>query len=158
MRMLKTYSIKQSEIQKDWILIDAKNLVLGRLAVIIAKMLRGKHKPTFTPHMDCGDHIVVINADKMVLTGNKLSKDGKIYYRHTGFPGGIKSITAQKAMDGDKSTFVLRKAVERMISRNKLGRQQMKHLYLYSNEEHKHEAQKPTVLDVASLNSKNFKN
>ena len=156
--MFKTYSMKQAEVQKSWILIDAKNLVLGRLAVVIAKMLRGKHKPTFTPHMDCGDHIVVINADKMALTGNKLSKDGKIYYKHTGYPGGIRSITAEKAMDGGKSTFVLNKAVERMISRNKLGRQQMKHLYIYPGEEHKHEAQKPALLDVASLNSKNTKN
>lgn len=156
--MLKTYSMKQSEVQKDWVLIDAKNLVLGRLASIIAKMLRGKHKPEFTPHMDCGDHIIVINADKMVLTGNKLDKDGKIYYKHTGYPGGIKSITAEKAMDSGRSVFVLNKAVERMISRNKLGRQQMKHLYIYPTEEHKHEAQKPVVLDVAALNSKNSRN
>jgi large subunit ribosomal protein L13 len=156
--MLKTYSMKLSEVQKDWILIDAKNLVLGRLAAVVSTMLRGKHKPTFTPHMDCGDHIVVINTDQIALTGNKLSKDGKIYYKHTGYPGGIKSITAEKAMDGGKSTFVLNKAVERMISRNKLGRQQMKHLYIYPTAEHKHEAQKPAVLDVAALNSKNSRN
>jgi len=156
--MFKTYSSKLKEIQKNWILIDAKDLVLGRVAVIISQMLRGKHKPSYTPHMDCGDHIIVVNSAKMVLTGNKLEKDGKIYYKHTGFPGGIKSITAEKAMDGGKSEFVLKKAVERMISRNCLGRQQMKHLYIYPGEEHKHEAQKPALLDVVALNSKNSRN
>lgn len=153
--MFKTYSTKQKEIEKNWYIIDASDLVVGRLASVIAKMLRGKHKPSFTPHMDCGDHIIVTNTDKMALTGNKLDKDGKIYYRHTGHPGGIKSITAQKAMNEGKSEFVLKKAVERMISRNKLGRQQMTHLYIYPGSEHKHEAQKPAALDVASMNRKN---
>ena len=156
--MFKTYSIKLGEIEKNWVLIDARGLVLGRLAVVIATTLRGKHKPSFTPHMDCGDHVIVINTSKMVLTGNKLDKDGKIYYRHTGHPGGIKNITAVQAMESGRSEFVLTKAVERMISRNKLGRQQMKHLYVYSGAEHKHEAQMPALLDVASLNSKNFRN
>jgi large subunit ribosomal protein L13 len=153
--MFKTYSIKEKEVQKDWFIVDASDLVLGRLASIIAKRLRGKHKPSFTPHMDCGDHIIVTNTDKMALTGNKLNKDGKIYYRHTGYPGGIKSITAQKAMNEGKSEFVLKKAVERMISRNKMGRKQMTHLYIYPGLEHKHEAQKPATLDVAGMNRKN---
>jgi len=155
--MFKTYSIKLSEIDKKWILIDATGLVLGRLAVIIANTLRGKNKVAFTPHMDCGDHVIVVNTDKMELTGNKLKKDGKIYYRHTGYPGGIKNISAGQAMVSGKSEFVLTKAVERMISRNCLGRQQMKHLHVYGGSSHNHEAQQPIALDVAAMNRKNFR-
>jgi large subunit ribosomal protein L13 len=155
--MFKTYSIKLKEIEKKWILIDATNLVVGRLAVVIANTLRGKNKVTFTPHMDCGDHVIVINTDKMILTGNKLTKEGKIYYRHTGHPGGIKEISAAQAMAYGKSDFVLTKAVERMISRSKLGRAQMKHLYVYKDADHKHAAQNPGFLDVAALNSKNVR-
>lgn len=157
--MFKTYSIKQSEIQKNWVLIDATNLVVGRLASIIANLLRGKHKPTFTPHIDQGDHVVVINASKMKLTGNKAeARKGKIYYRHTGHPGGIKQVTAGRMMEDGKPEFVLNKAVERMISRTALGRHQMTHLYIYAGAEHKQQAQSPEILDVASLNRKNVRN
>ena len=157
--MFKTYSITQSEIQRKWLLIDAKNLVVGRLAAVIAKILRGKHKPEFTPHMDCGDNIIVINARHAKLTANKEDrKDGKIYYRHTGHPGGIKQITAGQLLEGATPELVLKKAVQRMISRNKLGRQQMTHLYLYPDDQHKHEAQNPEILDVAALNRKNIRN
>jgi large subunit ribosomal protein L13 len=154
--MFKTYSITQGEIQRKWLLIDARNLVIGRLASVIATILRGKHKAEFTPHMDCGDNIVVINAKHAKLTGNKENhKDGKTYYWHTGYPGGIKQVTAGQLLKGAKPELVLKKAVQRMISRNKLGRQQMTHLYLYPEAEHKHEAQQPEVLDVAALNRKN---
>ncbi len=156
--MFKTYSMKQSEINRKWLLIDAKNLVVGRLASIIAKTLRGKHKAEFTPHMDCGDNVVVINAQHAVLTGNKQNhKDGKIYYRHTGYPGGIKQVTAGQMFNSGKPEFVLKKAVQRMISRNKLGRKQMKHLYVYPGATHDHEAQKPELMDVAAMNKKNIR-
>ena len=150
---MKTYSMKASEIEKQWYLIDAKDLVLGRLASIIAMRLRGKHKPTFTPHMDCGDHVVVVNADAVVLTGKK-RKDKKFYW-HTGHPGGIKERTMGQILDGSHPERVLHKAVERMITRNNLGRQQMKHLKVYAGPSHPHEAQKPEILDVAALNPKN---
>ncbi len=150
---MKTYSPKASEIQKDWILINAEGLVVGRLASIIAKRLRGKHKPTFAPHMDCGDNVVVINAEKVRLTGNK--RTDKTYYRHTGHPGGIKSITAEKVLAGAHPERVLMKAVERMMPGGPLTRQQMTNLRIFAGGEHSHEAQKPTVLDVKSMNSKN---
>ncbi len=153
---MKTYSARPSEIEKQWFLIDANNLVLGRLASIIASRLRGKHKPTFTPHMDCGDNIVVINAEKVHLSGNKAdSKDGKIYYRHTNHPGGIKEVTAGKLLSGDFPERVLKKAVERMISRNNLGRKQMTNLYIYKGNNHPHIGQQPKTLDVAAMNLKN---
>jgi len=150
---MKTYSAKASEIDKDWILIDAEGLVVGRLASIIATRLRGKHKPTYTPHMDDGDHVIVINADKVRLTGNK--RAAKTYYRHTGHPGGIKSITADKVLDGRFPERVMEKAVERMLPDGPLARQQMKNLRVYAGAEHPHEAQKPAVLDVKSMNPKN---
>ncbi|RYE14210.1 MAG: 50S ribosomal protein L13 [Sphingobacteriaceae bacterium] len=153
---MRTYSAKPSEIKKDWHLIDANGLVLGRLASIVAKMLRGKHKPTFTPHMDCGDNIIIINAEKVKLTGNKADpKDGKIYYHHTGHPGGIKQVTAGKLLQGRFPDRVIYKAVERMITRNPLGRQQMTHLYVYKGGDHKHSAQQPKILDIAIMNPKN---
>lgn len=148
-----TRSIKPAEVEKKWHLIDAEGLVVGRLAVVIANHLRGKHKPSYTPHVDCGDHVVVINADKVRLTGNKLK--GKIYYKHTGYAGGIKSITAAKVLEGRFPERVLEKAVERMIPRGPLGRQQMRNLRLYAGTEHPHAAQNPNVLDVASMNRKN---
>lgn len=152
---MKTFSIKQSEIQKDWHLIDASGLVVGRLASIIANRLRGKHKPEFTPHMDCGDHIVVINAEKVVFTGNK--RTDKVFYWHTGHPGGIKERTMDKILDGAHPERVLIKAVERMITRGPLGRRQMGNLYVYGGASHPHEAQQPQFLDVASMNRKNKK-
>ena len=150
---MQTYSPKASEIEKKWLLIDAEGLVVGRLASIIAARLRGKHKPSFTPHMDCGDNIIVINAEKIVLTGNKL-KDKK-YYWHTGFPGGIKERTPEKYLSGRTPTRVVEKAVQRMLPRGPLGRQQFSNLRVYVGPEHPHEAQKPETLDVASLNPKN---
>ena len=150
---MKTFSIKQSEIQKDWNIIDAEGLVVGRLASVIANRLRGKHKPEFTPHMDCGDNIIVINAEKVVFTGNKM-KD-KILYWHTGYPGGIKERTMEKILGGKNPERVLIKAVERMITRGPLGRRQMSNLHVYSGSSHPHDAQQPQVLDVASMNRKN---
>ncbi len=148
-----TRSIKPAEVEKKWHLIDADGLVVGRLAVIIANRLRGKHKASFTPHVDCGDHVVVINAGKVRLTGNKLKQ--KIYYKHTGYAGGIKEVTAAKVLDGRFPERVLEKAVERMIPRGPLGRAQMRALHLYSGTEHPHAGNQPEALDVAVLNRKN---
>jgi large subunit ribosomal protein L13 len=148
-----TRSIKPAEVEKKWHLIDAEGLVVGRLAVIVANHLRGKHKPSFTPHVDCGDHVVVINVEKVRFTGNK--RDEKTYYKHTGYAGGIKDVTADKVLDGRFPERVLEKAVERMIPRGPLGRQQMKALHLYAGTEHPHGGTQPQPLDVASLNRKN---
>ena len=148
-----TYSAKPKEIQHDWIIIDAENLVLGRLSTIVATRLRGKHKVNYTPHVDCGDNIIIINAEKVKLTGNKRQK--KIYYWHTGYPGGIKSRTAEKMLDGNHPERVIEKAVTRMIPKGPLGRKVLKKLHIYSGKTHPHEAQKPVVLDVAKLNEKN---
>ena len=150
---MKTYSAKPSDIERAWCVIDADGLVLGRLAAVIASRLRGKHKPLFTPHIDCGDNIIVVNAEKVRLTGRK--RADKVYYWHTGYPGGIKSTTAERILDGKHPERVLIKAVERMISRNPLGRAQMRKLHVYKGGEHPHEAQKPEVLDVAAMNPKN---
>lgn len=150
---MKTYTAKPADIQKEWFVVDATDLVLGRMASEIAKILRGKHKPTFTPHMDCGDNVIVINADKVHLTGNK--RKDKSYYRHTGYPGGIRQTTAEKQLDGQFPERVVTKAVQRMISRNPLGREQMRHLFVYAGTEHPHEAQKPQLLDIAKQNPKN---
>ena len=148
-----TTSTKTAEVQKNWVLIDAKGLVVGRLATIIAMRLRGKHKPSFTPHMDDGDHIVVINADKVVLTGRK--RDQKVYYHHTGFIGGIKERSAKFILDGRFPERIVEKAVERMLPRGPLGRKQLGNLRVYKGAEHPHVAQNPVTLDVASLNPKN---
>jgi large subunit ribosomal protein L13 len=148
-----TRSIKPAEVVKNWHLIDAEGLVVGRLAVVIANRLRGKHKPSFTPHVDCGDHVVVINADKVRLTGNKLKN--KIYYKHTGYAGGIKETTPAKILEGRFPERVLEKAIERMIPRGPLGRQQMRNLRVFGGAEHPHEAQNPELLDFASRNRKN---
>ena len=150
---MKTYSAKPKEVEHKWWLIDAKDIVLGRLAAEVATMLRGKHKPIYTPHIDCGDHVVIVNADKVRLTGNK--RADKVYYRHTGYPGGIRSRTAGEILDGNRPTRVVEKAVERMISRNPLGRQQMRKLKIYAGAEHPHEAQQPESIDLAARNSKN---
>jgi len=148
-----TQSANAATVEKKWVLIDADGLVVGRVASIIANILRGKHKPSFTPHVDCGDNVVVINADKVRFTGNKLA--GKIYYRHTGYAGGIKGVTAQKVLEGRFPERVLEKAIERMIPRGPLGRQQMRNLRVFAGTEHPHEAQNPELLDVASMNRKN---
>ena len=148
-----TMPAKPAEVEKGWHLIDAEGLVVGRVASIIANILRGKHKPSFTPHVDCGDHVVVINADKVRFTGNKPKQ--KTYYKHTGYPGGIKGVTAEKVLEGRFPERVLEKAVERMVPRGPLGRQQMKNLHLYNGTEHPHEGQNPQVLDIASRNRKN---
>ena len=150
---MKTYSAKASEIEKKWVLIDAEGVVLGRLASRVANILRGKTKTTYTPHMDCGDNVIIINAGKIHLTGKKLTD--KVYYWHTGYPGGIKERTAGKILDGDHPERVVTKAIERMIPRGPLGRQQMKNLRVYAGAEHGHDAQKPEVLDLASWNPKN---
>ncbi len=152
---MKTFTATPSTIDKKWIIIDAEGLVLGRLASIIAFRLRGKHLPTFTPHMDTGDNIVVINADKVALTGKK--REDKIYYRHTGHPGGLKSRTAEDILDGRFPTRVLESAVKRMLPGGPLSRQQMRNLYLYAGAEHEQTAQKPEPLDVAAMNRKNVK-
>jgi len=151
--VMKTYSAKAGEIEKKWVVIDAEGVVVGRLATIVANRLRGKHKPGYTPHMDCGDHVIVINAAKVLLTGNKL-KD-KVYYRHTGYIGGIKERRAGEIITGKFPGRVVEKAVERMIPRGPLGRKQLSNLRVYPGAEHPHEAQQPEVLDVASMNPKN---
>ena len=150
---MKTYSIKPSEIEKKWLIVDAEDVVLGRLASQIALRLRGKHKPSFTPHMDCGDNVIVINADKVKLTGNKREQD--IFYWHTGYPGGIKQRSKGQILDGKFPERVVEKAVERMLPKGPLGRQVMSNLRVYAGTEHPHEAQKPEVLDIAAMNSKN---
>jgi large subunit ribosomal protein L13 len=150
---MKTYSAKASEIEKKWVVIDASGLVVGRLASIIAMRLRGKHKATYTPHMDCGDNVIVVNASKVLLTGKKL-KD-KVYYHHTGYIGGIKERTAGAIMAGKHPERVLEKAVERMVPRGPLGRRQMASLRVYAGAEHPHAAQSPETLDVAKMNPKN---
>ena len=137
--VMKTYSAKPSDIEKKWILIDAENLVVGRLAAIIATRLRGKHLPTFTPHMDVGDNVIVINADKVVFTGRK--RDNKVYYRHTGYPGGIKETTPAKVLEGKFPERVVELAVKRMLPRGPLARQQFGNLRVYAGEQHPHEAQ-----------------
>jgi len=150
---MKTYSAKPSEIDRKWYVIDAEDVVLGRMASVIAMRLRGKHKTMFTPHMDCGDNIIVINAEKVKLTGRKTEK--KIYYWHTGWPGGIKSRAAGAVLAGKHPERVVIKAVERMISRNPLGRRQLRKLHVYPGADHPHQAQNPEVLDVAAMNPKN---
>lgn len=150
---MKTYSAKPSDIDKKWLLIDASDLIVGRLAVFIAQRLRGKHKPTFTPHMDCGDNIVVINAEKVAFTGNK--RADKEYFWHTGYPGGIKSRKAHQILDGKFPERVLEKAVTRMMPGGPLSRQQLRGLRIYAGPEHPHEAQNPVKTDVGALNPKN---
>ena len=150
---MKTYSARPAEIEKKWVVIDAQGIVLGRLASIIAMRLRGKHKATFTPHMDMGDNVIVINADKVQMTGNK--RQDKKYYWHTGYPGGIKSRTAQQILEGKHPERVVQKAVERMMPGGPLTRKQLSNLRVYAGTEHPHEAQQPEALDLASLNAKN---
>ena len=153
--MSQTKSIKPSEVNKQWVLIDAKDIVLGRLASQIALILRGKNKAFFTPHVDCGDNVIVINADKVHLTGNKAEDD--IFYWHTGYPGGIKGRSKGQILEGKFPTRVLEKAVERMLPKNTLARQQMRNLRIYAGTDHPHEAQQPVTFDFAAQNAKNIK-
>jgi large subunit ribosomal protein L13 len=150
-----TYSAKPSEIEKKWVLIDAENLVVGRLASIVAMRLRGKHKPTFTPHMDMGDNVIVINAGKVKLTGRKL--DQRKFFWHTGYPGGIKDRTQRQLLEGRHPERVVENAVRRMLPRGPLSRVQLGNLRVYAGSEHPHEAQQPVKVDVASMNSKNVR-
>lgn len=150
---MKTYTARPSEIQRGWYVIDADGLVLGRLAALVANRLRGKHKPTYTPHMDCGDHIVVVNAEKVVLTGGKAQK--KFYYYHTGYPGGIKERRADKVLDGRFPERVLEAAVRRMVPSGPLGRDVLRKLHVYKGPEHPHAGAKPQSLDIAAMNRKN---
>ena len=150
---MSTYSAKPAEVEKKWVVIDANGLVVGRLASIVALRLRGKHKPTFTPHVDCGDNGSIINAAKAVLTGRKLEK--KVYHHHTGFIGGIKERTAKSIMEGRFPERVVEKAVQRMLPRGPLGRQQFGNLRVYPGAEHPHAAQNPEPIDIAVMNRKN---
>ena len=153
---MKTYSAKPAEVEKKWVLIDAENLVVGRLATIVATMLRGKNKPTFTPHVDMGDNVIVINAHKAVLTGRKT--DDKLYQWHTGYPGGIKERTAGKILAGKHPERIMEKAIERMMPKESpLARKQLTHLRIYNSGEHPHEAQSPETIAFAELNAKNVR-
>lgn len=150
---MKTFSATPKDIDKKWVLIDAEGVVLGRLAAEVAKLLRGKHKPIYTPHMDCGDNVIVVNAEKVALTGRK--RTDKVYHRHTGFPGGVRSRTAGEILNGGHPERVVFKAVERMIPKGPLGRQQMRNLKVYAGAEHPHEGQSPQKIDFAAQNRKN---
>ena len=150
---MKTYSAKPSEVQKDWFVVDAEGVVAGRLCAEVAKILRGKHKPTFTPHIDCGDHVVIVNADKVKLTGKKTTD--KIYYRHTGHPGGIKSTTPEKILASNFPERVIENTIKRMLPRGPMGNKQLGNLRVYAGTEHPHSGQNPTTLDIAGKNNKN---
>ena len=150
---MKTFSAKPAEVEKKWIVIDAEGLIVGRLATLIANRLRGKHRAIFTPHIDTGDNVIVVNADKVVFTGRKF--ENKIYYRHTGHPGGIKETNPRRILEGKFPTRVLEMAVKRMMPGGPLSRAQLTKLHLYAGSEHPHEAQTPETLDVGSLNPKN---
>ena len=150
---MKTFSAKPAEVTKKWVLIDAKGLVVGRLATIVAMRLRGKHLPTYTPHVDCGDNVIIINAQHAVLTGRK--REQKTYYKHTGYVGHVKERTARQILEGKHPERVIEKAVERMVPRGPLGRRVMKNLRVFAGPDHPHEAQQPDRLDVAALNRKN---
>jgi large subunit ribosomal protein L13 len=148
-----TYSAKPAEVEKKWVLIDGTGLVVGRLASLVALRLRGKHKPTYTPHVDCGDHVIIVNAEKVVLTGRKVQQ--KVYRHHTGYIGGIKERTAKFILEGKFPQRIVEKAVERMLPRGPLGRRQLGNLRVYKGPEHPHAAQQPETLDIAAMNRKN---
>jgi large subunit ribosomal protein L13 len=152
---MSTPSIKTADVEKKWILIDAQGLVVGRLASLVAMRLKGKHKAIYTPHIDCGDNVVIINADKVVFTGSK--REDKVYYRHTGYPGGIKERSPRQILEGKHPERVVELAVERMLARGPLQRQLMRNLRIYKGAAHPHEAQNPQILDVGKLNRKNVK-
>lgn len=148
-----TRSLKPAEVEKKWVVIDGSGLVVGRLAALVALRLRGKHKAGFTPHVDCGDNVIVINAEKVLLTGRK--REQKVYYHHTGFIGGIKERSAKFILEGRFPERVVEKAVQRMLPRGPLGRKQLGNLRVYKGASHPHEAQQPQTVDVAALNRKN---
>ena len=148
-----TYSLKKKDIKKKWYLINADGLVLGRLAAKIASILRGKHKTIFTPHLDCGDNVIVINANKVMLTGNKVKE--KKYYKHTGYPGGLKELYFKDIIKGTKPESIIKKAVERMMTSNALSKKQLSNLRIFKDEQHNLEAQKPEIFDFGALNRKN---
>jgi len=150
---MKTFSATPKDVERGWLLVDAEGLVLGRLAALVADRLRGKNKAIYTPSLDCGDHVVVVNAEKVALTGNK--RNQKTYYRHTGYPGGIKQRTAHQILESKFPERVIEKAVERMLPRGALGRQQLRKLHVYGGAEHPHQGQAPVSLDIATLNRKN---
>lgn len=150
---MKTYVAKPGEVDKKWVLIDAEGLVVGRLAALIAQRLKGKHKPIYTPHLDCGDNVIVVNAEKAIFTGNK--REDKVYYRHTGYPGGIKETNPKRILEGKFPERVIALAVERMLRRGPLQRKLMRNLKIYKGAEHPHAAQTPVQLDIAKLNRKN---
>ena len=152
---MKTYSAKPADIEKKWVMIDATGLVVGRLASIVAMRLRGKHKPTYTPHVDDGDNVIIVNAEKIVLTGKK--RENKVYRHHTGYIGGIKERTAGAIISGRFPQRVLEKAVESMVPRGPLGRRQMSNLRVYPGAEHPHEAQQPETIDIAAMNRNNMR-
>jgi len=151
--VMTTFAAKPAEIQKKWVMIDAEGLVVGRLASIVALRLRGKHLPTFTPHVDCGDNVIIVNAAKIVLTGRK--RDNKVYHYHTGYIGGIKERTAKWILEGRFPQRVVEKAVERMLPHGPLGRRQLGNLRVYPGPNHPHAAQNPEKLDIAAMNRKN---
>jgi len=151
---MKTFSLKKEQIKKNWLLIDAEKAILGRLAVISANILRGKNKPDYTPNQDCGDNLIIINSDKVVLTGKK--ETDKIYYRHTGYPGGLKETNVSKMKEKNKSNEIIKLAIRRMIPKGPLGKQQLSNCKIYRGSEHLHQAQNPTQLDLAKLNIKNI--
>lgn len=154
---MKTFSLRREDVEKKWILIDASGLIVGRIASEIAKMLRGKDEAFFTPHIDCGKNIVVINADKVRFTGNKThTVTGKCYYYHTGFAGGIKKLMAGKILEGRFPERILKMAIKRMLPKNKIARHQLANLYVYAGQDHPHQAQQPQALDLAARNSKNI--
>ena len=152
---MKTFVAKPGEVDKKWVVIDADGLVVGRLAALIATRLKGKHKAIYTPHVDCGDNVIVVNAEKVALTGNK--REDKEYHRHTGYPGGIKTTTPRRILEGKFPERVIELAVQRMLRRGPLQRQLMRNLRIYKGAEHPHAAQSPTALDVAKLNRKNVR-
>ena len=151
---MKSFSLKKDQIKKNWLLIDAEKAILGRLAVISANILRGKNKPEYTPNQDCGDNLIIINSDKVALTGKK--ETDKIYYRHTGFPGGIKNINPLKMKQKNKSNDIIKLAIKRMIPKGPLGRLQLSNCKIFSGSEHSHQAQKPTLIDISKFNNKNI--
>jgi len=152
---MKTFSLKKEEIKKNWLLIDAKDLVLGRLAAYSANILRGKNKPNYTPNQDCGDNLIIINADQVYLTGKK-NKD-KIYYHHTGYPGGIKETNPEKMKAKNKSNDIIKIAIKRMIPSGPLGRKQLSNCKIYNGDQHSHDAQQPKKIEFAKLNPKNYR-
>lgn len=151
---MKTYSATPNDIKKEWLVFNAEGVVLGRMASHIAKVLRGKHKPSFTPNMDCGDNVIIINADKVKLTGRKRGK--KVYYYHTGFAGGIKERSVENILSGEHPERVVKMAIERMLPKDSpLARQQMKNLHVYNGATHPHAGQTPKLVDFAAMNVKN---